>query len=251
MRPKLFASLLLLAVAAVSARAQTTEDKSNPSPARLEKYTLEKIVSHHARIQYLVSLPGSYATKSDRYPLILYLHGGSVRGDDIDQMKHWGLAEKADVDPEFPFIVVSPQCPPGEIWTDVDALAAVLDEVMQHYRVDADRVYVTGHSMGGRGALYAAYKMPGRFAAVLALSPVSPISAWAKKLRAVPLWIFHGANDQFTPAKEVQELVQAIAKAGGRPEFTLLPDRDHYILDVYNRPDVYKWLAEQRRKRAE
>jgi len=251
MRRKLFASLLFLAVAAASARAQPTENKSSPSPARLEKHTWEKTVAHHARIQYLVSLPGGYATKSDRYPLILYLHGGSLRGDDIDQMKHWGLAEKADADPEFPFIVVSPQCPPGEIWTDVDALAAVLDEVIQHYRVDADRVYVTGHSMGGRGALYAAYKMPGRFAAVLALSPVSPISAWAEKLSAVPLWIFHGANDQFTPAKEVQELVDAIAKFGGHSEFTLLPDRDHYILDVYNRPDVYKWLAEQRRKRTE
>lgn len=251
MRRKLFAHLLFLAVAAAPARAQTTDNKSSPAPARLEKHTLEKVVSHHARIQYLVSLPGSYATRPDRYPLILYLHGGSLRGDDIDQMKRWGLAEKAEADPEFPFIVVSPQCPSGEIWTDVDALAAVLDEVMQNYRVDADRVYVSGHSMGGRGALYAACKMPGRFAAVLALSPVSPISAWAEKLRAVPVWIFHGANDQFTPAREVQELVQAIAKAGGHPEFTLLPDRDHYILDVYNRPDVSKWLAEQRRKRTE
>jgi predicted peptidase len=251
MRRKLFVYLLFLAVAAASARAQTTENKSSPTPARLEKHTLEKVVAHHARIQYLVSLPGNYATKSDRYPLILYLHGGSLRGEDIDQMKHWGPAEKAEADPVFPFIVVSPQCPPGEIWTDVDALAAVLDEVMEHHRVDADRVYVTGHSMGGRGALYAAYKMPGRFAAVLALSPISPISAWAEKLSAVPLWIFHGANDQFTPAKDVQELVQAIAKAGGHPEFTLLPDRDHYLLDVYNRPEVYKWLEEQRRKRTQ
>jgi predicted peptidase len=251
MQSKLFACLLFLAVTAAAVRAQTTENKSNHAPARLEKHIIEKVVSHHARIQYLVSLPGNYATNSDRYPLILYLHGGSLRGDDIDQMKRWGPAEKAEADSEFPFIVVSPQCSPGEIWTDVDALAAVLDEVMQRCRVDPERVYVTGHSMGGRGALYAAYKMPGRFAAVLALSPISPISAWAEKLNAVPVWIFHGANDQFTPAKEVQELVQAIAKAGGHPEFTLLPDRDHYILDVYNRSDVYKWLTEQRRKRTE
>lgn len=251
MRAKLFAHLLLLAVATEWGRAQTPENKLSPGPARLQKHTLEKVMSHHTRIQYLVSLPGGYANKPDRFPLILYLHGGSLRGNDIDQMKRWGPAEKAEADPAFPFIVVSPQCPPGEIWTDIDGLAGVLDEVMQNYRVDADRVYVTGHSMGGRGALYAAYKMPGRFAGVLALSPVSPITAWAEKLSAVPLWIFHGANDQFTPAKEVEELVRAIAKAGGHSEFTLLPDRDHYILDVYNRPDVYSWLAEQRRKRTD
>ena len=208
-------------------------------------------MSHHARIQYLVSLPNRYAGNSDRYPLILYLHGGSARGIDIGQMKRLGVTQKAEADPEFPFIVVSPQCPPGEIWTDMDGLAAVLDEVMATCRVDADRVYVTGHSMGGRGALYAAYKMPGRFAAVVALSPVSPITAWAEKLSAVPLWVFHGANDQYTPVKEMEELIHAISGAGGHPEFTLLPDRDHYILDVYDRPDVYKWLALQRRKSAQ
>ena len=48
-----------------------------------------------------------------------------------------------------------------------------------------------------------------------------------------------------------QRCVEAIAKSGGHTEFTLLPDRDHYILDVYNRPDLYKWLAEQRRKPTE
>src|SRR2546430_9643428 len=60
--------------------------------------------------------------------LILYLHGGSLRGDDISQMKNLGVAEKAAADPKFPFIVVSPQCHKGEIWTDVDALGSVLDD---------------------------------------------------------------------------------------------------------------------------
>src|SRR5204862_5794825 len=138
------------------------------------------------------------------------------------QMKRLGVTQKAEADPEFPFIVVSPQCPPGEIWTEMDGLAAVLDEVMATCRVDADRVYVTGHSMGGRGALYAAYKMPGRFAAVVSLAPVSPITAWADKLATTPLWLFHGPNDQFTSLKEVEELVRGIEAAGGHPKFTVL-----------------------------
>jgi predicted peptidase len=171
-----------------------------------------------------------------------------VRGDDISQMKKLGLAEKVEADSSFPFIVVSPQCRQGEIWTDVDALGAILDEVTRTHRVDPDRVYVTGHSMGGRGALYAAYKMPKRFAAIVSLGPVSPITAWAEKLATIPLWLFHGSNDQFTPLKEVEELVHAIEAAGGHPELTVLPERDHYILDVYDRPDVYKWLAQQKRK---
>jgi predicted peptidase len=232
-------------------RGQAPEKTSPAAPSRAQKHALSRDVSHRARLEYLTFLPKGYANGGERWPLILYLHGGSQRGNDIDRMKRWGIAEKAETDPEFPFIVVAPQCPQGEIWTDVDALAAVLDEVMQTCRVDPDRVYVSGHSMGGRGALYAAYKMPERFAGAVAMSPVFPITAWGEKLAGVPLWIFHGANDQFTPVKEVEELVQAIAKAGGKAEFTVLSDRDHYILDLYNRPDIYKWLAEQRRRKPE
>jgi predicted peptidase len=199
-------------------------------------------------MEYLVFLPKEYEKSTEKWPLILYLHGGSVRGDDISRMKKLGLTEKVEADPNFPFIVVSPQCHQGEIWTDVDALGAILDEVAQTNRVDPDRVCVTGHSMGGCGALYAASKMPDRFAAVVSLGPVAPITTWAEKLATIPLWLFHGANDQFTPLKEVEELVHAVEAADGHPQLTVLPGRDHYILDVYDRPDLYKWLAQQKRK---
>src|SRR5207244_776844 len=153
----------------MSTSAQAAE--SDPSPAgQQQSHTLQREVLHEVAIQYLLFLPEGYDKSRERWPLILYLHGGSLRGDDISQMTKFGLAEKVEADPGFPFIVVSPQCRPGEIWTDVDALGAILDEVARTHRVDPDRVYVTGHSMGGRGALYAAYKMPNRFAAVVSLA---------------------------------------------------------------------------------
>jgi predicted esterase len=92
--------------------------------------------------------------------------------------------------------------------------------------------------------------MPERFAAVMSLAPSSPVTAWGGKLASVPLRLFHGSKDQFTPLQEVEELIRAIEAAGGRPEFTALPERDHYILDVYDRPELYEWLARQKRKPA-
>jgi predicted peptidase len=234
----------------MSASVRAASDSDPPPAGQQQSHTLQREVPHKVAIQYLLFLPEGYDNSRERWPLILYLHGGSLRGDDISQMKRWGLAEKAAADPKFPFIVVAPQCHKGEIWTDVDALGAVLDEVARTHRVDPDRVYVTGHSMGGRGALYAAFKMPERFAAVVSLGPVSLITAWADKLATIPLWLFHGPNDQFTPLKEVEELVRAIEAAGGHPQFTVLPGRDHYILDVYDRPDLYDWLVQQKRKPA-
>jgi predicted peptidase len=229
------------------AHAETITSSSTPASSRQQPQILQCEVPHAVRTQYLLFLPVAYEKSTDRWPLILYLHGGSVRGDDIAQMKRWGLAEKVEGEPDFPFIVVSPQCRTGEIWTDVDALGAVLDDVARSHRVDLDRVYITGHSMGGRGALYAAFKMPERFAAVLSLAPVSPITAWAPKLAGIPLWLFHGPKDQFTPLKEIEELFHATEAAGGHPKLTVLPGRDHYILDVYDRPEIYEWLRQQRR----
>jgi predicted peptidase len=234
-------------VLSVSASSQAVKE-SGLAPNRQQTHTLQRDLPRKIQIQYISSLPNGYEKSADRWPLILYLHGGSLRGDDISQMKKVGLMGKLEADPDFPFIVVSPQCHEGEIWTDVDALGAVLDEVARIHRVDPDRVYVTGHSMGGRGALYAAYKMPDRFAAVVSLSPVGPITAWAETLATIPLWLFHGSNDQFTPLKEAEELVHAMEAAGGHPRLTVLPGRDHYILDVYDRPDIYKWLLQQKRK---
>lgn len=242
-------SVLALGISGIFSLATVqAAGESDSAPSRQVPRTLQREVTHKIHIQYLLFLPNGYEKNSEKWPLILYLHGGSVRGDDISQMKKLGLAGKVEGDANFPFIVVSPQCPKGEIWTDVVALGAILDDVAGTHRVDPDRVYVTGHSMGGRGALYAAYKMPERFAAVISLGPSSPITAWAEKLATVSLWLFHGANDQFTPLREIEELVLAMKGAGGRPQLTVLPGRDHYILDVYDRPDLYKWLAQQKRK---
>ena len=246
---KLAWRILIVAVAILSGGVPSKSVNGSESVSvGQQTHSLQREVPRKIDLQYLLFLPEGYEKSANHWPLILYLHGGSARGNDIAQMRKLGLTEKVEKDPKFPFIVVSPQCHSGEIWTDVEALGAVLDEVVRTQRVDPDRVYISGHSMGGRGALYAAYKMPERFAAVVSLAPSFPITAWAGNLGRVPLWMFHGSNDQFTPLKEVEELVQAVEAAGGKPEFTALPERDHYILDVYERPELYEWLARQERK---
>jgi len=211
-------------------------------------HVFDATLTHRAHFSYLLFLPASYATSPKTYwPLILYLHGGSLRGDSVEQLRALGLPHKLESEPDFPFVIVSPQCPAGEIWTDAEAIGGLLDRVMHDCRIDPQRVYITGHSMGGRGALYFAYGMPSRFAAVVALSPYSPITAWGDKLTQTPLWLFHGAADTFAPIAETKELVSAIQRAGGHPRFNSLDGRDHFILDVYDHPDVYEWLLQQKR----
>src|SRR5438046_1061489 len=154
-------------------------DWSAPPPHQEAHVFDATVPQRRVHLSYLLFVPASYsATPDTRWPLILYLHGGSLRGDDVERLRTLGLPHKVESEPDFPFIVVSPQCPAGEVWTDVQAIDGLLDRVVRDYRIDPQRIYITGHSMGGRGALYFAYRMPSRFAAVIALSPYSPITLW-------------------------------------------------------------------------
>jgi predicted peptidase len=145
----------------------------------------------------------------------------------------------------LPFIVVSPQCPRRSSWSSpeqVAVLKALLDEITEKYRVDESRVYLTGLSMGGYGTWALASTYPERFAAI------APICGggqprMARRLRGVPIWVFHGAKDGTVPLARSEEMVEAVKKAGGSVEFTVYPEAKHDSWTVtYDNPKLYDWL---------
>lgn len=141
----LAAALLPLACAPPSPSPSPIVD-----PARTGQHaaTLETRLVRPVSLRYLLHLPRDYGRDpARRWPLILYLHGGSLRGDDVDTVRVWGLPRRAEREPDLPFIVVSPQAPRGTLWTDTEALVALLDEVAARHAVDPDRIYLTGHSV--------------------------------------------------------------------------------------------------------
>jgi predicted peptidase len=211
-------------------------------------HSFEQKETKSVRGKYLLYLPQDYGKAQRRFPLIMYLHGGSLRGDDVEKVRSLGLPQLLEKDKSFPFIVVSPLCPAGEIWTDVDMLIGILDQVISKYSVDTERIYLTGHSMGGRGVWYLAYKHPERFAAIVPMSGGPNITAWASRLKGVPVWVFHGAKDDLVPLSQSEDMVNAIKAAGGDVKFTVLPDRDHYILDMYENKQLYEWFLQHRKK---
>ena len=238
----------LVRAAVLACITATAGNAAGISPGEQAAQVFQSESRRTTRLSYLLFVPSDYNQDGQRHwPLILYLHGGSLRGDDVERLRTLGLPHRLQRDQKFQFVVVAPLCPAGEIWTDADVLAQLLDEVIPRYRIDNKRVYVTGHSMGGRGALYVAYKYPERFAAVVAMSPLSPVAAWAKRLGDVPLWIIYGEKDTSAPIKDSKELVQAIEQSGGHPRFTWLADRDHSILDLYDKNDVFDWMVEHNR----
>src|SRR5262245_13148591 len=91
-----------------------------------------------ARLNYLLYLPPGYkADGTDRWPLIYFLHGSGERGDDLDLLLTQGLPKSLETRDDFPFVVVSPQCPTYGWWTTkVRELYALLNHVLFRYAVD-------------------------------------------------------------------------------------------------------------------
>jgi len=85
----------------------------------------------------------------------------------------------------------------------------------------------------------------------VALSPLSPITAWSAKLVQLPLWLVHGTADTIAPIGESQDLIRAIRTAGGQPRVTWVEGADHSILKMYDEPDIFDWLAKQKRGQKE
>jgi predicted peptidase len=226
-------ALVLVAIAALfGARAAATQ----------LVHSTDAQVSRKASIPYLLYEP--LTARRARLPVILYLHGAGVRAGDVNGLRKLGLPRLLESTQSFPFIVVSPFCPQGEIWSDMDAIDAVLEEVLKSPRTDPRRVYVVGSGMGGRGALYAAFKHPERFAAVIAAGAESPMDAWAPRLSRLPIWYLHGANDAMVPVSAADSWVQALHGAGSDIKYTRLERHDHSLDDVFEDPSTYRWLLQ-------
>src|ERR1043166_473253 len=136
----------------------------------------ETTTSKKVGANYLLFLPEGYRGKpAPRSPLILFLHGIGERGNDPWKVKVHGPPKVAERMSNFPFIVVSPQCPNGQWWSN-EILAALLDDVIARYNVDTNRIYLTGLSMGGFGAWSLALEFPERFAAV------APLCGWGQSV---------------------------------------------------------------------
>lgn len=230
--------LLLFALLGLTLASPPARGDDKEGRAQQEK-TFEKEITILVKLNYLLSLPKGYDDSKKDWPLILFLHGAGESGDDLAKVKKHGLA-KVVGSKDLPFIVVSPQSP-GRGWNPA-ALNALLDDLTAHYRVDKDRVYLTGLSMGGFGTWALAAAHPERFAAI---APVcgGGDPKQAQRLKDIPTWVFHGAKDPTVPLARSEEMVKALKDAGGSPKFTVYPEARHDSwTETYDNPELYDWF---------
>lgn len=198
--------------------------------------------------KYAVYVTPEY-TPDRKWPLVVFLHGASRRGNDGWDQTYQGLGPAMRAHPErFPCIAVMPQCPKGKRWPDTaDHIDAAVAQTMSRFPIDPNRVYLTGLSMGGFGTLYYGAKRPERYAAMIAIA--GGARGWVvDSLTQTPLWLFHNKGDNVVPVTRSREMVAAFKRAGAPVRYTEYGDRGHDAWTrAYNDPEVSQWLFHQQK----
>jgi predicted esterase len=213
-------------------------------------------LANGAEAKYALYLPPSYAKDSSRvYPLVVFLHGFGERGiDGVKPLKH-GFSQvllnhlPQLKQPELDCLAVFPQSLSGHwlpLQEDILVAAGVTDDVLRSYRVDPDRVYLTGISSGGTGVWEVATAHPEVWAALVPISS-TPRLEQAPVLKRIPCWCFHGAKDKPEGVSLVREMVRELKSQGAAVWHSEIPKAGHNIWSVYGDMKLYRWMLSQRR----
>jgi len=217
--------------------------------AEEEQKAMKESIQISVDMQYLLYLPEDYGKEEGKkWPLMVFLHGRGESGDDLEKVKKHGPPKLIEEGKEFPFIIVSPQCPRDRWWTDI-YLDKLIDSIIANYSVDEDRIYMTGLSMGGFGTWNYAGLHSDRLAAI---APIcgggDPILTW--RMRNLPIWAFHGAKDDTVPLERTEQMVEAVKSRGNENvKVTIYPDAEHDSwTETYENPELYDWFLSHKRE---
>ena len=217
-------------------------------------------------MKYQVYVPNPF-DRHQSLPVILFMHGSGERGSDGLKQTQVGMPAQIRLHRDwFDAIVVMPQCPDDSVFRGAvaEAAFAAFEKSVKEFHGDRARLYVTGLSMGAYGVWQQIVDHPGVFAAAVAVSGgltpsadmdnlyVSvkgddPYAYVAQRTKDLPVWIFHGGQDDVVPTVQSRNLVAAMKAAGSSPRYTEYPDLGHGAWDrAYGNEDLWAWLFAKR-----
>ncbi len=183
---------------------------------------------------YVLTAPDNFG---ENLPLVILLHGAGERGNDIEKLKKYGIVKRAEEFEKMPAITLCPQCEEGKVWSsEVYRLKDLVDKIADEYKVNKDRIYMVGLSMGAFGTWTFAMEFP------TYLSGIVPICgggmAWrADVIKDLRVHAFHGNKDKVVDVFYSIDLVEKLKSLGSTAKLTILDGYEHnswdYVLDEY------------------
>ena len=191
---------------------------------------------------FWIYVPDDYEQYQRTTPLIIFLHGASLRGTDMNKVLKYGPLDAVKRGLQIPALIVAPQNPKGH-WVP-QKINDILEWMQRHYTFNPQRVYVIGMSLGGYGTLDFAQTYPQKVAAAMALCGGSTLRNY-QNLGLLPLWIIHGTADTAVKVEESQKVVDAMKqmRADSRLRYDWIRGASHGDLArFFYLSDTYDWL---------
>ncbi|MBV8213604.1 MAG: prolyl oligopeptidase family serine peptidase [Verrucomicrobia bacterium] len=228
----------------------------------------EFVGTSNLRMPYRLLAPRDLSSGA-KYPLVVLFHGSGERGADNKKQLLNGAARFARPESrtQHPCFVLVPQCPTHLnkqpiMWTGsreemhelklapepaapLQTALELLFMIQGKYPIDPERIYVTGISMGGFATWEALIRHPQNFAGAVPVCGGGDVR-FADRIKHVPVWAFHGAEDPVVPVICSQSMIENLEKAGGHPRYTEYPGVGHNSWDrAFAEPELLAWLFSQ------
>ena len=225
-------------------------------------------------LPYRILLPKNFDSTKE-YPLLLFLHGAGERGNDNEaQLYHSSnFFLNYEFRNTFPSIIIFPQCPKNSYWAKIKGIPnpkyptqkesfsdslpknsqlliveSLLSNLENKYKIDPDKRYIAGLSMGGMGTFELVARNPNYFAAGIAICGGANPN-WAKFFKNTPLWIFHGMKDKVVPPELSINIYNSIKNYNSESKLTLYNNVGHNSWDpAFEEVEIMNWLFSFKKK---
>ena len=219
----------------------------------LKNKSSEKFITNLAMqvsLKYHIYFPNNYHDSDAKFPLVLFLHGAGERGDDLRLVEKHGIPKMINNGINFPFITVAPQCPKFQYWSEpvnVKTLLLLVEEIIKKNKVDIERIYATGLSMGGYGTLAIAKERPDLFSAIIPVCGGLDTTD-IERLKDIPIWLFHGAEDKVVPVENSELIYDLLKPINPEIKITIYKGINHNSWEMtYNNQNIYEWMLKYKK----
>lgn len=179
--------------------------------------------------------------------LIVQLHGAGERGDgneDLDKVLIHGFSNVVNDENLRDCILIMPQCPKNSFWVaHIESLKTFIDKMVDQYSIDKNRIYLCGLSMGGFGTWYTAMAYPDFFAAIAPCCGGG--MSWNAKVLKMPVWAFHGNEDNVVSVNQTLEMVNALKDINPKLKYTIYEGVGHNAWSRAFSEDLLDWFLLQ------
>ena len=190
---------------------------------------------------YVLRFPENFK-KNKKYPLVIFLHGGV--NSDIRRLNSRIRTVNSFYVPENDQYIIASPIKLGYDWSP-KKIQDMLEDIKSNLKIDLDRIYLTGLSMGGRGTFIVASELPDTFAAIMPLSPHhTPYSylPLADKVSHIPTFLHHSTNDRTSKFSVANDMFEKLKKINENLVFDI-GNSGHYGWNkIYGNPKNIKWL---------